>query len=82
MFLRNKLPSIYMNNTKIVVSYLAKIAKSRNHLVVIGTKVEDKDLVSITSNGFAPSWNLLIRSFGITCAKTEGWNLVQRSKRK
>lgn len=44
-----------------VVSYMAKITELRNHLSAIGTKVEDKELVSIALNGLLPSWRPFVQ---------------------
>jgi hypothetical protein len=70
-----------MSNTNTMVSYLAKVTELRDQLVSIGTKVEDKELVSIALNGLAPSWKPFVQgvcacenlpnyeSFGITLCK-------------
>jgi len=44
-----------MRNTDIVVSYLTRVIELRDQPATIGTKVEDKKLVSIALNGLAPS---------------------------
>jgi hypothetical protein len=52
---------MHMSKTNIVVSYMTRITKLRDQLGAIGTKVEDKELVSIALNGLVPSWKPFVQ---------------------
>jgi hypothetical protein len=56
MLLQNKLSTIHISKTDIVVSYLARITKSRDQFHAIRIVVEDKESVSIALNGLVVSW--------------------------
>ena len=47
MHLKNKLLVIHTSKTNTIVSYLTKVIRLRDQMVAIGTKVEDKELLSI-----------------------------------
>jgi hypothetical protein len=66
MLLRNKISTIHMSKTDIVVSYLAKTTELRDQFTAIGTKVEDKELLPIALEGFAPSWKPFVQG---VCAR-------------
>lgn len=53
MLLKNKLTSAGMSDIDTMVSYLLKITELRDHLFVIGMKIEDEELVAIALNGFS-----------------------------
>ena len=44
-----------------MVSYLSKIIEFRDQLVVIGTIVENQELVAIPLNGLVASWRPLVQ---------------------
>jgi hypothetical protein len=46
-----------------MLSNLARVTESRDQFATIGTKLKDKDMVSIALNGLDPFWNLLSEVF-------------------
>ena len=62
LLLRNKLSTICMSDIyTLMVSYLARIIVLKDHLVVIGTKEKEDNLVSIMLNWFDTSLNVFVQ---------------------
>jgi hypothetical protein len=66
LILRNKLRSIEMTRSDLVISYLMKVTQVHDQLVVVGEKVVDAELVNIALNGFLASWEPFVKGF---CAR-------------
>jgi hypothetical protein len=56
MVLRNKLRSVHMSRSDNVSSYLTRITWVHDHLVAIGDKTEDVELMNVALNGLPNSW--------------------------
>jgi len=61
MLLRNKLLVVRLCKANRLGSYLARVKELRDQLVSIWASVEDKELVSITLNGFSLSWKSFVQ---------------------
>jgi hypothetical protein len=54
--LRNQLRNMKMENSESITSYLMRVSQIRDQLVAIGDFISDKELVTITLNGFPTFW--------------------------
>jgi len=65
MILQNKFKAIEMPKLDSVTSYLMKVMKIHEQLVVVGEKIKNVELVNIALNGFLISWEPFIK---VICA--------------
>jgi hypothetical protein len=63
LHLKHQLQVVKMSNEDTIVNYLMKITQIRDHLVAIGDKVEDVELVNVVLRGLPKSWEPFVQRY-------------------
>lgn len=64
--LRNQLRITKMGKSNTVASYFMKMSRIKDQLAAINEHIEDYELVTITLNGFPPTWDAFVQGI---CAR-------------